>query len=257
MNVLFSHWVIWPALAILGASFGSFISLISYRIPLDKPWIAVRSRCPHCQTALTGRDLFPILSYLLAGRRCRHCHVRMSARYVAIELVMAFCFMGLYALKGPTPEFLILAGLSVCVMTMLVTDLEHYMIPDIVQAGIFLLGLAYVLVKQLPLDERLIGAAITFGIGLTLHYGYYWLKGRHGLGFGDVKLLASIGLWLPLVALPVYLFLSGLIGIATALLWRALGLGQHFPFGPALALTLLLMLLYPSAAGLFHAVIPQ
>lgn len=249
---LHSAWV-WPVLAFLGACFGSFISLLSYRIPHDLPWIATRSQCPRCKTALGWRDLMPVLSYLLAGRRCRHCAAPMSPRYVLIELTTAAAFTGLYALKGPGWEFVILAGLAVCVIALIVTDLEHYMIPDAVQAAMAALGMAYVFQQGEALDARLLHAALAFGIGLALHYGYYWLKGRHGLGFGDVKLLGVAGLWLDLHALPVFLFLSGVIGILSALLWRLAGRGASFPFGPALAAALLLMVLHPASAGLFHA----
>lgn len=245
MQSLTQSPLIWPTLIFVGACFGSFISLISFRMARDLPWVAVRSQCPACHTPLGMRDLMPVFSYLLSGRKCRHCKAPMSVRYVLMELGTAAAFCALYLLKGPTVEFLILAGLAVCIMTMIVTDLEHYMIPDTIQVGIFLLGLAYIFAMGLPLDERLKGAAIYFAIGLALHYGYFWLMGKHGLGFGDVKLLASIGLWTELSALPVFLFLSGAVGIITALIWRVLGLGQHFPFGPALILTMLMLVLKP------------
>lgn len=246
-----SIWI-WPLLAFVGACFGSFISLISYRMARDLPWIAVRSRCPSCEVALGGRDLIPVLSYLLSGRKCRHCKEPMSARYIMVELATAASFVALYWLKGATPEFIILAALAVCIITMIVTDLEHYMIPDTIQLAIFLLGLAYAFTMGLPLDDRLIGALVFLGLGLSLHFGYFWLMGKHGLGFGDVKLLASIGLWIPLLSLPVFLFLAGMLGVLTALLWRLLGLGQHFPFGPALICSMLALVLWPELGQLFY-----
>lgn len=179
----------------------------------------------------------------------------MSARYVWIELFTAASFVGLFALKGPTLEWAILAALMMCVITMIVTDLEHYMIPDIVQVMIFLLGIAYGLNQAIALDARLQNAAMLFGVGLVLHYGYFWLMGKHGLGFGDVKLLGAIGVWIELSALPVFLFLSGIIGIMTALSWRALGLGKHYPFGPALALAMLVLVVWPASAQLFHLLV--
>lgn len=251
-NEILNSRAIYVFVACMGACFGSFISLLSYRMARDLPWIAVRSRCPNCQTALGLRDLVPVLSYLFSGRKCRHCSAPMSVRYVFIELLTAASFAALFWLKGASPETLILAALIVCIITLIVTDLEHYMIPDSIQFALFVLGLLYVFEIGLALDDRLMGAAIGFGIGLLLHYGYFWLMGKHGLGFGDVKLLASIGLWIDVAALPVFLFLSGIMGVATALLWRALGFGQHFPFGPALILTMLLLVLWPEGGQLFY-----
>jgi len=255
MDTLTATPFIFVITGIIGACFGSFISLISYRMARDLPWICVRSRCPNCSTALSGRDLLPVISYLLAGRKCRHCRTAMSVRYVLTELITAACFMGLLWLKGPTLEFLLLAALVVCIITLIVTDLEHYMIPDTIQVALFLLGIAYVWSMGLSLDDRLLNAAVCFGIGLLLHYGYFWLMGKHGLGFGDVKLLASIGLWIPINALPVFLFLSGIIGILTALLWKLFGRGPYFPFGPALILTMLIMVLWPNTENLFHMIL--
>ena len=254
--ILHSIWI-WPIIAFIGACFGSFISLVSYRIPHDMPWMLTRSQCPVCHTKLGLRDLMPVLSYLLSGRKCRHCSTPMSVRYVLMELGAAAAMLALFWLKGPTYEFLILAGLAICIITLIVTDLEHYMIPDTVQIGIFLLGIAYVFNQELPLDDRLMNALILGGLGAALHYGYFFLMGRHGLGFGDVKLLAAMGVWMELAAVPVFLLLAGVLGIVSALIWRAAGWGEHFPFGPALILSMVVFVLYPDAATFFHLLVPH
>ena len=97
------------------------------------------------------------------------------------------------------------------------------------------------------IDEPVLAsAALGLGLGLALHYGYRFLMNKDGLGFGDVKFLLVAGVWLadPLLW-PPFLFVSGVWGIVTALVWRVLGKGPRFPFGPALAAALLLSLLVP------------
>lgn len=257
MDAFFETTLFWVLLAVVGACMGSFISLVSYRIPHDLPWVATRSKCPHCHTALSARDLIPLASYLLSGRACRYCRTPMSVRYLLIELTTAAAFVGVVWLEGATPSAALLCVLAVCVITLSVTDLEHYMIPDTVQLGILLTGLAYGLVSGAPMDDRLLHALIAAGIGAAMHYGYFWLKGVHGLGFGDVKLLGACAVWLPLNALPMFLMLAGVIGIASALIWRALGKGAHFPFGPAIAYAMVFIVLDPSMAGWIERLLRQ
>ena len=85
-------------------------------------------------------------------------------------------------------------------------------------------------------------------LGLALHYGYRHLRKMEGLGFGDVKFLAVAGLWLGLQSIVPFLFFSGLLGVGTGMLWRLLGRGAVFPFGPALAVAMFLCVAYPELA---------
>jgi prepilin signal peptidase PulO-like enzyme (type II secretory pathway) len=64
-----------------------------------------------------------------------------------------------------------------------------------------------------------------------------------------VKFFAVAGLWLTPLPMVVFLFLSGLFGVVFGLLWRLLGKGEYFPFGPALAVSLMVCVLWPGADG--------
>ncbi|MBI2706889.1 MAG: prepilin peptidase [Proteobacteria bacterium] len=75
-------------------------------------------------------------------------------------------------------------------------------------------------------------------IGYGLYKLYPLLQRRDGLGFGDVKMMAAAGLWLPISSLPLFLMITGSVGILIALLWRLLYKSFQFPLGPALALAL-------------------
>ena len=89
------------------------------------------------------------------------------------------------------------------------------------------------------------------GLGLALHYGYARLRKKEVLGYGDVKFLAVAGAWLTLMPFVPFLLLSGLLGIALGVCWRAFGKGEYFPFGPALALSLFLCVVFPFIVGAF------
>ena len=62
----------------MGTVVGSFLTLATYRIPLNQDITHERSYCPSCKHKLGFFDLIPILSYLILGQKCRYCH---STRY--------------------------------------------------------------------------------------------------------------------------------------------------------------------------------
>lgn len=239
------QWVILAVAAIIGAVFGSFLTMFTYRYPREMPLALPRSRCGACEHVLGVRDLFPIFSWAFSGGKCRYCRASVSIRYPLIELVCAAGFVGIIWLYGLSVLALPVLVLYLGVVALIVTDLEHWIIPDpvhlfLIPAGLFY---GYALGDIMP---HLVGMGAGLLIGLTLHYGYKWLRKRDGLGLGDVKFLATAGAWLGLVGMVPFLFFSGLLGIGFALLWRQFSAEKtYFPFGPALAITLLLSVLFP------------
>ncbi len=236
--------------ALLGLFFGSFVTLASHRLPRGEPILIERSRCPACRAVLGPRDLVPLLSWLAQRRRCRQCGAAVSPRYALIEVLLAGLFAALYLHSGATLTGLLLAGLAVGLVTLSVTDLEAGIIPDKVLLALAPLGLAYQYVAG-DVALGLAGGALAGGVAYAIRYGFKRLRGRDALGLGDIKYFAVAGLWLGPFGLPAFMVVSGVAGIAFALLWRRLGGGREFPFGPALALGLFICLLFPELVGLF------
>jgi leader peptidase (prepilin peptidase)/N-methyltransferase len=85
--------VLW--LLVVGASIGSFLNVVVYRLPLGLSLVRPRSRCPRCGTPILARDNIPVLGWLLLGGRCRTCCSMISARYPLVELTTAVVFAGL------------------------------------------------------------------------------------------------------------------------------------------------------------------
>lgn len=244
-------------IAIIGATVGSFLTLISYRLPRGENIVHVPSRCPACGTRLKVRDLIPVLSWLLGGGKARCCGARISARYPLIELAAALSAALVFHAYGVTWVAVCLTLFSWCALCMIVTDLEHYFLPDGLQIALAITGLAYGILTAQPLSAITIGGGAGLLIGLTLHYGFQWITGKAGLGLGDVKLLAVSGIWLAsLIALVPYLFFSGALGMIFALIWRMLGRGAVFPFGPALLIALALCVLAPASIDAFWNLYP-
>lgn len=232
--------------AFIGASIGSFLTLVTYRLPRDEKIGLSRSRCPACATTLKARDLFPILSWLLSAGKCRYCKTRVSARYPLTELACAIGTVLAMHDYGVSLQAFAIAGLWWCIVAVFVTDLEHYIILDEVQIALIAFGALYHYAIGTAFMDVAIGAVTGLLIGLALKYGFLLLRKKDGLGWGDVKLLFGCGIWLAsAISFVPFLFFAGLAGIVFGLLWRISGRGEIFPFGPSLVACLLALTLHP------------
>jgi leader peptidase (prepilin peptidase)/N-methyltransferase len=93
-------WLLAVWMFALGASIGSFMNVVIYRLPAGLSLVHPGSRCPKCKTPLAARDNVPIFGWLWLRGRCRYCSLPISPRYPAVELFMACAFM-LLACLGP------------------------------------------------------------------------------------------------------------------------------------------------------------
>jgi leader peptidase (prepilin peptidase) / N-methyltransferase len=80
---------------VLGATVGSFLNVVVYRLPRGVGLLRPGSFCPACRTPIRARDNLPVLGWLLLRGRCRQCHAPISARYPLVELVLGLVFLGL------------------------------------------------------------------------------------------------------------------------------------------------------------------
>ena len=259
-------WILMAAM--LGACVGSFLTMASWRIPHNQSMVLPRSYCPVCDHTLSPRELFPIVSWLVQGRKCAHCGTRIHWRYPLIELITATAFAVVLAIYPPAWSTLLLLILISSVILLIITDLEFWIIPDevhwvLIPAGVLFRALP-VLNMQMSVPYAswatlLIGPVAGLGVGLALRYGYLWIRKRVGLGWGDVKFLATAGAWTGAMGLVPFLFYGGLLGVIFALVWRAFAKKSlddedgegHFPFGPALAISLCIGVFWPDSYGVF------
>lgn len=245
-------WLVLALSAVVGAVVGSFLTLITYRLPLGKKVGMVRSQCPHCGGALAIQDLVPVLSWAWWRGKCRQCRAAISKRYPLTEIACAIGAMLAVSTYGVTLEALAITGLWWCIVAIFITDLEHYIILDEVQIATALFGILYVYVEEIGWLQPAMAAVAGCTVGLALKYGFLWCCNKDGLGMGDVKFLGVAGIWLSDATnfIP-FLFFSGILGIVSGLVWRGVQKSERFPFGPALALALLLCVLVPDAPNGF------
>lgn len=237
---------------IVGLVFGSFVTCVAHRLPIGEDIVRKPSYCPSCETGLTFYDLWPVFSWMLSCGRCSHCKSVIPLSYPLIEIATGILFLLAYFQFGLVPQTFVIWLMSVALMVMIVVDLEHFIIPDSVHLVLIPLAVAYHYFQAAGWQDALSGMLLMAALALFLHYGYSALRGRVMLGFGDVKFFTIAGLWLGLWPLVPFLFFSGILGVILGLVWRRLGRGEVFPFGPALALSLYVCVLYQDHINILY-----
>lgn len=234
--------------AALGAVMGSFLNCAAYRIAHGESFVTGRSRCPKCGHTLTAAELIPVLSWLFQRGRCKACGERISIRYPLTELGFALVTVLCLLRFGLTVVCLRNYIFLCCLFLLTLTDLEAMVIPDGCHIAAALAWLAAApFVSQNWVHDALMGlvSAVVYGGGLlAVSLILDRVLGRDSLGGGDIKLFAVVGLYLGLVGTLFALMLSCVAGLLFAQLSRRTGEDRAFPFGPAIALSAAVMLLY-------------
>lgn len=236
---------------LFGTLIGSFLNVVVYRVPLKKSIVSPPSACPHCGHEITAMENIPLVSWIALRGRCSSCKAPISIRYPLVEFGTAVFFVVVALVFAPAivgaptasamaaaiialVAFLVLAAVSVALALI---DLDTRLLPNRIVlptlvAGVALLGTA----SLLNGDYGQLGRA-AIGMG-GLFIVYYLLALFGGMGFGDVKLAAVVGLYLAWLgwgqlavgALAAFL-LGGIFGIVLILARRA-GRKTAIPFGP-------------------------
>jgi leader peptidase (prepilin peptidase)/N-methyltransferase len=240
----------WLALFfLLGAAVGSFINVVADRLPAGKSIISPPSHCSECQYKIPARYNIPIFSYLWLRGHCRNCGATIPRRLFWVELGTAILFAFLYWHYGLGWELALVALYCCLFIILLLIDLEHNILPNkiVYPAMLFAIVIAALgsifgfepsAIAGIGFRLWIVDAAIGGGIGfvlLLLPALFY----RGGMGWGDIKLAALIGLvtGFPLVILAMLLamFSGGLVA-AILLLSKLKSRKDTIPFGPFLAL---------------------
>jgi leader peptidase (prepilin peptidase)/N-methyltransferase len=222
-------------LATFGAAVGSFLNVVAYRLPRGQSIVGPRSRCPACDSQIASYDNVPILSWVVLGGRCRSCAVSISLRYPLVEGLTAALFAAV-ALRADSAAEL-WPGLALVSMLVLVgaIDLEHRIVPNRVLASAAAAGLLlWLLTDPGRVPENLIAGGAA-GAALLLPA----LAHPKGMGMGDVKLAAVIGLFLGRAVAPALLIgfaLGSVVGLAIIAARGASARKQTIPFAPYLAM---------------------
>ncbi len=225
-----------PAAA-FGLIIGSFLNVVAYRLPARVSLSRPRSHCPSCETPIKPYDNIPVLSWLLLRGRCRDCSAPIAKRYPLVEALTAVLFAAVVAVHLADTASLVLGLVLIAFLVPIaLIDLDSQIIPNRLTLPAAVLGLVLGTVLDPGGEvERLIAAAIggtLLALPALLH--------PKGMGMGDAKLVAVLGLYLGAAVAPAF-FVALIVGMAggIAIMWRkgtAAGRKTRVPFGPFLAL---------------------
>ena len=235
--------------AIFGLLVGSFISMLSWRLPRLmeeeaeeqlKQVSVSRSTCPNCQKELTWKQLFPLFSWLFAKGRCKHCHTKISARYPLIEFITMVLTIYVYATFGLSMAGLMAIVFTYFIITISVIDIEHQLILDKLSLPLMWLGLLASITGEFTTPtQAILGAVTGYMILWLIYYAFKLTTGKEGMGFGDFKLLAALGAWFGISALPQIILIASIASIVITIvlgLLKIKAMNSAQPFGPFLAI---------------------
>ena len=217
---------------------GSFLNVCIYRIPREESIVFPGSHCPECGTTIKPYDLIPVISWMILRGKCRSCGTAISARYPAVELLTGAMVALVYIQLGLTIHFILVSFLTLLLIVLTFIDLDHQIIPDginllVAVGGLASLALGLISGNGLTIGQTALGVFIGGGFFLVIA-----IVSNGGMGGGDIKLMAALGLWFGWQGILLVMFLSFMIGGIVSvglLIARKAGRKQMVPFGPFIA----------------------
>ncbi len=233
---------------LFGIAVGSFLNCIIYRLSINETPKG-RSYCPKCKHKLSYKDLIPLFSYIFLFGKCRYCKKKISIEYPLVELLTGVFFLSTFLLVGLSIELFFLLIALFFLILIFVYDLKHYIIPDF--ANFSLIGISFFYLFLLSFLEKnynillygFLSALFSFIFFFLL---FYFTKGK-GMGFGDVKFVIFMGLFLGFPNIIVGLFISFLLGAIIGLvliLIKRKKIKSQVPFAPFLIVGTLIAYFY-------------
>lgn len=253
--------MLYICLLLLGFCIGSFLNVCIYRLPHGQSINQPRSHCINCNTVLKIPDLIPILSCFLLRGRCRYCGTCISFRYPTVELLTGILFVLCFTEFGLGPELFKALILTSFLIVITYIDYDHQLILDkviiwLAGTGVLInLFINYVnvlasyvgintffYVGHISMIDMLLGALLGGGLLLIIA-----MASRGGMGGGDIKFAAALGLWFgwqyTLMTLLLAFILGGVFGVIILAL-KIRGRKDVIPFGPFIAIGAWISLLY-------------
>jgi leader peptidase (prepilin peptidase)/N-methyltransferase len=242
---------------------GSFLNVVIHRLPkmMQSEWrtdccelleveqkeqpeklnlILPNSHCPSCQAPIKPWQNIPVISYLLLKGKCANCKTSISIRYPIIEMVTGCLGLFLACHYGASYQLIAATFLTWALISLTMIDIDHQLLPDSITLPLLWLG---ILVNSqglfTSLESSVFGAVFGYLSLWSIFWAFKILTGKEGMGYGDFKLLAALGAWMGLQALPVIIILSSFVGAAigiTGIMIMGRDKNIPIPFGPYLAI---------------------
>ena len=223
---------------VFGLLFGSFLNAAIHRVPLGVD-IFRRSFCPGCKEQLRWYHNIPLIAWAWLRGKCASCRTAIPIRYPLVELgggllmVAAVWRWGFSVSAASATVF----GYTMIVLALI--DADHRILPNVITLPGAVVGFAFALFDpRVEWVDSLIGGLLGGGLLYFVAWAYLRLRGREGMGMGDVKMMLLVGAFLGWQGALITIFLGSLIGsvvgIAMIKLTRK-GWEYALPFGTFLA----------------------
>lgn len=228
---------------VFGICLFSFFNVVIYRVPNHMDFVKGRSICPKCGHTLSALDLIPIISWIVLGRKCRYCKVRISSRYALVELLGGALAVVCYMTWGNTVNAILNFSFFGILTIISFVDWDTMLIPNGFVITVLCIAIcACFIPSEVTIIERMIGF---FCISLPMFIITIAIAGA--FGGGDIKLMAASGLFLGwklcLLSFFFAVIMGGIYGMIV-LLTKKKGRKDQIPFGPFLCIGMCLAVLF-------------
>jgi len=227
----------------LGASVGSFLNVVALRRSKEEGFLTGRSCCMACGCTLIWHDLIPVISWFILFGKCRACKVRISLRYVLIEIITGFVFALVFIVFGFAMMTLLTLAVVMILLAISLIDLSTMEIPNGLNMMLVPLAIAAIWIwSDIGLASRGLGFfVVSFPMLIVT------MIIDRAFGGGDIKLMAVCGFLLGWQNALLAFFIAILLGGGWAIyliVTHKRKKGEHMVFGPALCIGVLLAILY-------------
>lgn len=228
---------------ILGSLFGSFLTVVGFRLPKGEDFIKTRSHCDKCGHDLSLLDMVPFISYFFLKGRCRYCKEKFGSLSNWMEFFTGVLFALAFYAFGFSLELLIALGIVAMLIIVSVSDISYYIIPD--ELLVFF-TCYFITIKCLiggfsaVVDGVLSGAVLFALMYIIMLLGDFIFK-KESLGGGDIKMMFVFGLVVNPFLGIVILFISSFLALPVSLLILCKKKNNLVPFGPFLLISFMLI----------------
>jgi len=252
--------------AIFSLMVGSFLNVVIHRFPImmQKEWdqeltgetdsepynlITPGSQCTNCQHVIRWYENIPLISYfLLLQAKCSGCKTHIPIRYPLVELLSALISIPIVYSFGFNQITFYVLVFSWVMIALTFIDLDHFLLPDKLTLPLLWMGLLLNTQNTFTsLESAVYGAAAGYLSLWLIYWAFKLTTGKEGMGYGDFKLLAALGAWMGITALPIIILLSSVSAVILAIIFAALKIQQMdkpIPFGPYLTIAGFISLLW-------------
>jgi len=234
---------------IFGLLVGSFLNVLIYRIPLGKNFVNDRSHCPSCDKLIYWYENIPVISWLFLRGKCSKCKSPISYVYPLIELSTGLIAFSLFPEKinlHSITSFVFYFSIACALLVHFVIDIKHKILPNGINIYLAVLFLVHSYFNY-SYQYWLFGMLLGFGFPAGVTWMFYVLRKKEGLGMGDIKLWAVLGIALGPFDVLRNIFLSctlgSLIGIPLIGL-KVIDRNTRIPFGPFIIIVAVLQIYF-------------